>query len=236
MKSVAIMQPYFFPYLGYFQLIHSVDLFVCFDDVNFIKKGWIHRNQIVVNGGSHLFTVPLTRASQNRKINQIELDEFYKWRTVFLKMIRLNYSKCPQFDVVFNWLETCLNRDFDKISELNYLTILEVLKFLDIDSRKVVRSSSIYNNSDLVGQDRILDICLQEGASRYINAYGGRELYQNEFFQEQNIELRFLKTGKIIYPQKSDIFVPYMSILDLLFNVPKHDVNGMLNKYDLLTP
>ena len=111
MKSVAIMQPYFLPYLGYFQLIHASDLFVCFDDVNYIKKGWINRNQILVNGKPHLFTIPLLGASQNKKINQIELDDFSKWRANFLKMIQFNYAKCSQYEHVFPWLENVLIDD-----------------------------------------------------------------------------------------------------------------------------
>lgn len=234
MKSVAIMQPYFFPYLGYFQLIHASDLFVCFDDVNYIKKGWINRNQILVNGKPHLFTIPLLGASQNKKINQIELEDFSKWRANFLKTIQFNYAKCSQYEQVFPWLENVLIEDTQKVADLNYQSIVGVLDYLALDASKVIRSSSIYNNVELAGQDRILDICIQEKADQYINAIGGAELYQSDDFMQRSIELRFLKSSQLIYPQKSDIFVPYMSMLDVLFNVSKRDVVAMLNNYDLL--
>lgn len=236
MKSVAIMQPYFFPYLGYFQLVHSSDLFICFDDVNFIKKGWIHRNQLIVNGKAHLFSIPLIGASQNKKINQLELEGFSKWREGFLKMVRMNYGKCSEYNLVYPWLENLLNQDHNQISELNYSSIIGVLEFLDCNSSKVIRTSSLYHNADLVAQERIIDICKQEKADVYINAIGGQDLYQKEAFNQCGMELRFLKSREIIYPQKSDIFVPYMSILDVLFNVPVQAVKNLFDNYDLLKP
>ncbi len=236
MKSVAIMQPYFFPYLGYFQLVHSSDAFICFDDVNFIKKGWIHRNQLIINGQSHLFSIPLIGASQNKKINQLELDNFSKWREGFLKMIRMSYGKCSEYNLVFPWLEKLLNQEHGLITELNYNSIVGVLEFLDINSSKVIKTSSIYNNADLVAQKRIIDICMQEKADVYINAIGGQNLYQKDAFNQCGMELCFLKSREINYPQKSDIFVPYMSILDVLFNVPMQEVKNLFNNYDLLKP
>jgi hypothetical protein len=236
MKSVAIMQPYFFPYLGYFQLIDAVDKFVCFDDVNYIKKGWINRNQILVDGQPHMFTIPLTGASQNRKINELNLNDYSKWSFAFLKMVQLNYAKCTQYEVLYPWLEELLNRSFIGIAELNYTTIIEVLKLLGMDFHKVQATSSSYKNQSLSAQERILDICLQEQANKYVNPIGGQELYQKEFFSRRKVELSFLKSNSITYPQKSDIFVPYMSILDVLFNVSKHEIVTMLKNYELIVP
>src|SRR5437016_5023773 len=101
--TVAIMQPYFFPYLGYFQLVNAVDTFVFFDDVNFINKGWINRNQVLQQNTPLRFTVPLLKASQNRKINEIELSDFPAWRKQFLRSIEMNYKRAPFFDIVFKW-------------------------------------------------------------------------------------------------------------------------------------
>ncbi len=236
MKSLAVMQPYFFPYLGYFQLIDSVDKFVCFDDVNYIKKGWINRNQILVNGRAHIFTVPLVGASQNKKINELELSEYSSWCFGFLKMVRLNYTRSSQFELVYPWLEDVLNRRYIGISDLNYNTTIEVLKFLGLDFQKVQASSMSYNNDCLIAQERILDICFQEKVGRYVNAIGGQGLYQKEVFSERNVHLTFLKSNTISYQQKSNIFVPNLSILDVLFNVPRHEVLLLLKNYELIEP
>ena len=99
------MQPYIFPYLGYWQLMKAVDTFVVFDDVNFIKKGWIHRNNILVSGQKHMFTLPLQKASQNKKINEIDLSESENWREKILRSIFMAYKKAPMFDSVYALLE-----------------------------------------------------------------------------------------------------------------------------------
>src|SRR5687768_6232595 len=96
--KLAIMQPYFLPYLGYYQLVNAVDTFVFFDDVNFIKKGWIHRNQVLVNGEAHKFTIPLKDASQNKKIYEVHLSDYAAWRDSFLKIIDFNYKKAPYYE------------------------------------------------------------------------------------------------------------------------------------------
>src|SRR5258708_21690699 len=130
--TAAIMQPYFFPYLGYYQLVNAVDTFVFFDDVNYINKGWINRNQLLHQNKPSRFTVPLLRASQNRKINEIELSDFSAWRKQFLRTLEMNYKRAPFFDFVFTWLTDFLSNDYLCISDLACESIKAVSGLLQL--------------------------------------------------------------------------------------------------------
>ncbi|MFA0557976.1 MULTISPECIES: WbqC family protein [unclassified Vibrio] len=217
--KVAIMQPYFFPYFGYFELIKSVDKFVIYDDVNYIKKGWINRNRILISGEPKMFTMPLVNASQNRRINEILLSpQISLWKTKFLKTIELNYKRAPHFDETYALVSKIIDYKAESLSEFITNSIVNVAKHLDINSEFVISSSS-YNNSQLKGQDRIIDICKKECASVYINAVGGRELYTRDVFLNNNVELRFMENKSLGYEQFSNEFVSNLSIIDvLMFN------------------
>lgn len=232
--KVAIMQPYFFPYIGYFQLINAVDKFIIYDDVNFINKGWINRNNILVNNSPNLIQVPLIAASQNRLIKDILLVDENKWKDKLLKTISFNYKKAPFFDQIFSLLEEVLLSEYRTISDLNYFTILKTCSYLNIET-ELIRSSSIYENCDLKGENRILDICLKEKADQYINPIGGQLLYNKIKFQENGIVLNFINSQISPYSQNTDSFINYLSIIDtMMFCSPKEIKSNLINQYKLL--
>jgi hypothetical protein len=184
--TIAIMQPYIFPYIGYFQLINAVDKFVIYDDVNFINKGWINRNNILVSGRAHLFTIPLKDASQNKLIYEVELAVNDPWKKKFLKTIQQSYLKAPNYQQAFLLIEEIVNFQAETISELTLHALQKICAYLKITT-EIVPSSSVYNNTALKAQDRILDICKQEKAVHYINPVGGMELYEKnkaEYYQK----------------------------------------------------
>ena len=226
--KIAVMQPYLFPYIGYFQLFHAVDKFVVFDDVNFIKKGWINRNNILINGQKYLFTIPLQKSSQNKQIKDIKVAENNDWQTKFLKSILLNYKKAPFFDETFALVKEVINSEEITIAKLILRSFYLLKEALGLQS-EIIKSSTIYNNCDLKAQNRILNICKQENAIQYINPLGGVELYNKAFFRENGIELSFLKTQTFIYEQFGNEFVPYLSIIDVLM------FNGFTKTKELLT-
>ena len=230
---IAIMQPYFFPYLGYFQLINCVDTFVIFDDVNFINRGWINRNNILLNGSPHLIHVPLIEASQNKLINEILVVSETKWRTKLLKNIEHSYKRAPYFDPVYAIFESVIQSSHALISLLNLFGIQKVCDYLKINT-KLVESSSIYENKSLKGQDRIIDICKKEKAEQYVNPSGGIELYDKSIFKEEGIQLNFLISKKTPYQQFKNEFVPYLSILDIMMFNSVEEINDLLNNgYEL---
>jgi hypothetical protein len=232
-KRLAIMQPYFLPYIGYFQLIAAVDKFVIYDDVNFINKGWINRNRMLANGEPLLFTVPVSGASQNRLICDLRLSLDKSWQIRLLKTIELNYRKAPQFQVVFPLLQKVILYAEVELSAFVLNSLKEVSLFLGI-ADKFVKTSMKYGNSHLQGQDRILDICVQEGASIYVNAAGGVALYERHIFAASNITLQILRSDPWPYTQGKAGYVGSLSIIDVLMWNDRAALQSALGSFTLI--
>lgn len=229
--KLAIMQPYLFPYFGYFQLINAVDKFVFYDDVNFIKNGWINRNKILIHGKPAYFTVQLKEASSFKLINQIE---FIDNRQKLLKTIRMAYSKAPYFDDVFPVINSCLNVQTKLICELVIHAVQEICRFLEIET-VFEKSSQIYPETKHLNKiQRIQRICENNNADSYINAIGGTELYSKPFFNNLNVELYFIQSMDIIYKQHENQFIPNLSIIDLMMFNSKNELRDYLNSYVLI--
>ena len=212
--TLGIMQPYFMPYIGYFQLMKAVDRYVVYDDVNYIKRGWVNRNNILVNGEKRMFTITLKKASQNKLFNEIVIgDDFEK----LMKMLRMNYSKAINFD--------------ETMTVFVANSFQEILKYLSIDT-ELLMSSSIIKDNSLRGKDKIMHICKILGTDVYYNAIGGRNLYDKEEFKKQGIILNFVYPVVQPYPQLHvNDFVSNLSMIDILMNNTKDDVNRLLDVY-----
>lgn len=233
MPKVAIMQPYFLPYIGYFQLVNAVDEFILYDDVSFINKGWINRNNILVGNKANLFTIPLKDASQNKLINEIEIIQDGKWQSKLLKTIEQSYKKAPNFTSFFPILQEIINFPENNISKYIYNSIQKICNYLNINTL-IIPSSQVFNNSELKAQSRIIDICKKSNSNHYINPIGGTELYNKVDFEIENIQLNFIKTKPIKYNQFSNEFVPYLSIIDLIMFVNKTEIKLLINEFELV--
>lgn len=233
-STLAVMQPYLFPYLGYFQLIAASEKFVVYDDVNHIKQGWVNRNRILVNGQAHLFTLPVKNASSFMLIRDLELDphQFGKWREKFLRMVAQAYSRAPHLQTILGLLEDVLGRQHERLTDLLVAGIRSSMAHMGLRT-ELVTSSTIYQNGHLAGQERILDICAQEGVQRYVNAIGGKDLYHREAFAARGLTLNFLRSRLPEYKQGKIPFVAGLSVLDVMMFVPKEEVRTMLEAYDL---
>lgn len=231
--KVAIMQPYILPYIGYFQLINAVDIFVVYDDVNYIKKGWVNRNTILVNGKVFLFSIPLKKVSQNKFINQIDIDENLGWRTDLLKTITLSYKKAPFFAEVFPIIEDIITQKENNLAKFITYSLREICNFLSIETTIMI-SSAIDKNNDLTGQDKIIEICKKLQADNYINAIGGMEMYDKDIFIKHNISLNFIKSNPIIYSQFKNEFIPWLSIIDVMMLNSPERIKDHLSKYELI--
>ena len=218
--KISIMQPYIFPYIGYFQLINSVDKFIVYDDVNYIKQSWINRNSILVNGKAFKFSVPLHYQSSFEKINKTFLSEknYSPWANKFLRTIEISYKKSPFFHNVYPRLINFFLTKNCSISELALNSLKFVAEYTGITT-EFVDSSEKYNNQNLTSQARIIDICLREKAEIYINTTGGIKLYSKSDFLEKAIDLQFITSEEIVYRQFNNNFIPHLSIIDvLMFN------------------
>lgn len=224
------MQPYLFPYIGYFQLINIADKFVLYDDVNYIKKGWINRNNLMVNGKKMLFTVSLAHASQNKLINEIEIaDTFEK----LLKTIQINYSKAEYYKQTNELINKIISYKQNNLRDFIKNSLEALTNYIGIESEMLV-SSELNKNNALKGQDKILEICKLLNASSYFNLPGGMDLYDKNKFREAGIELYFVKTNHTPYKQFSKEFEPALSIIDVLMHNSIERVNELLNKYELV--
>ncbi|RZK25749.1 MAG: hypothetical protein EOO43_04705 [Flavobacterium sp.] len=232
---IGIMQPYFMPYIGYFQMLKAVDTFVFYDDVNFIKQGWINRNRILINDKDFLFTIPLHKANSFNLIKDTLINKklYDNWKRKFLQSITQNYKKAPNFTEVNTLINNILDTACTSISQLAIESVIATSKYLGIETTFFV-SSERYQNIGLERQERLLDICKKEGATHYLNALGGQELYTKESFEVRDITLSFIKTKPIVYKQFTEPFVPWLSMIDVLMFNSVVEVNEMLDKYELM--
>ena len=231
--KLGIMQPYLFPYIGYFQLLNTVDQFVIHDDVQWIKGGWINRNRILVNNTDKMITISVSKRSNFDLINQFQIAPLPNNRKKFLQQISFAYQKSPQFASVFSLLSKIILNPEDNLSKYILFSLEEIKSFLDIKT-PILISSKLSKTNGLKGQARVIDICKILKATTYINPIGGTELYDKDVFNKIGINLNFIKTKDFTYPQFNNAFIPYLSIIDvLMFNNPK-TIRKLLLEYDLL--
>lgn len=230
--KVAIMQPYFFPYIGYYQLVNAVDRFVFLDDVNFINRGWINRNRILLDGKDYLFTIPLREASQNKLINEIIVAE-ENWRYKILKTIELGYKKAPHFDEVYELLKTVFFLPVTNIATLAKKSVQTVCDFVGIGTI-IIDSANVFNNKEMRGEERIIHINKMLFATDYINPIGGLELYSRENFLNNGINLHFLRTKEVCYKQFKKSFIRNLSIIDVMMFNDKEVIYKFLNDYEII--
>lgn len=231
----AIMQPYLLPYLGYYQLVNAVDVFVFYDDVQFITKGYINRNAILAHGNALTFTVPLSKASQNMLIKDVAVHhiEYAKWWAKFKKTLIQCYTSAPCFDDAMYLMEKIFQDPSDSIAELAEKSIRTISDYLDF-STVFKKSSELSYDRNSTGEKKIMELCAIFDADTYINPIGGKELYMSASFTEKDMDLLFLKTKDISYPQKSEKFIPSLSIIDVLMHNEKTEVLKFMEAYDLI--
>lgn len=231
--KIGIMQPYFIPYIGYWQLINAVDKYVIYDDVNYIKRGWINRNRILINNVPKYFNIPVLGASQNKLINEIQVNHDEKILNKNLRTVRMAYGKAPFFNEVFPLVEEMLCCKEDNIASYIVASTANICAYLDIKT-ELIMSSDLDKDNTLRGQDKILEICQLLGATDYYNAIGGRELYSFAKFENKGIKLHFLRRNEIRYRQFGDQFYPDLSIVDIMMFNSRKTVKDMINEYTLI--
>lgn len=228
--KVGIMQPYFFPYIGYFQLIHAVDSFVMYDDVNFIKGGWINRNFILSNGQKTRITLQLLGASPNLLIKQVQIGNNCQ---KLLKTIRQSYAKAPYFQDVIELIEKILSSKETNLAGFLDFGLRQICDYLGLD-REWNISSNLRKDIHLKGQQKVLAVCNELGATQYINMPGGKELYDHASFAEQDIQLSFLEPHINSYEQNINEFIPYLSIIDVMMFNSQQQCQQMIKEYEIV--
>lgn len=231
--KIGVMQPYFMPYIGYWQLMNYVDKYVIFDDVNYINRGWIDRNRILINKQAQYIGLPVVGKSQNKLINEINVNTDKKLIEKVIKTVELSYKKSKYFEDVFPLFCEIMRNDEKNLALFLKDSILQIAKYLDINTEFFL-SSNIEKDNSLKGQDKILQICKKLNGTEYINAIGGQELYSKELFSDNGLKLSFLKTSSIEYNQTSSSFEPNLSIIDVLMNCSKEETKEFLDCFELI--
>jgi hypothetical protein len=233
MKRVAVMQPYFLPYIAYFQLLASVDQFIVYDNIKYTKKGWINRNRMLLNAKEATFSLPLKKGSDSNAVIEREMASEFD-RGKLLNRFRDAYGRAPQFKLTYPVLERIVQHEEANLFRYIYHSIIQLCEHLGIDT-EISISSEIPIDHDLKGQDKVLALCKAVGAGTYINTIGGIELYDKADFRIQGIDLKFIKTRPFEYAQFGDAFVPWLSILDVLMFNPVNTVRAYINEhYELI--
>jgi hypothetical protein len=232
--KIGVMQPYLFPYIGYIQLINAVDKFVVYDDVQYINRGWINRNRILVQNKPKLFTLGVKKCNQKGLICERCFSEsFNKERTKFLKTIQHSYRKAPFFQEVMMLMDSIFQCQEKKLSVFITNSLKEICRFLGIETTFLF-SSELAIPEGVGGQEKILYINKLLKSKMYINPIGGVELYTKKRFEENGIELRFLKPVVMQYKQFDNIFIPNLSIIDVIMFNSIDAVKGMLKDFELI--
>lgn len=232
-KRLAVMQPYFLPYIGYFQLIKAVDQFVIYDNIKYTKKGWINRNRFLLNGKDKVFSVALRAGADSLDVAQRVVSESFD-RSSLLKQFEAAYRKAPHFERAFPVIEKLVRYESNDLFSYILHSLRSVCDYLGIDTDIVVSSSQNIDRA-LSGQERVIAICKFTTAGHYINAIGGQELYDRKAFQAQGITLNFLKSRPYEYVQFGNDFVPWLSIVDVMMFNPVESIQTYLtNGYDLV--
>ena len=237
--KIAVMQPYLFPYVGYFQLIKEADMFIFHDNVQYIKGGWINRNRILLDQDDHLFTFSLKNDSSFKNINKRYFtDDFAEQCNTFLRVLQTAYGNAPNFENTMHLVKKTLKimkpHESENIAFKISRSIKTLSEYLKLKT-DFIFASDIGKNRENTPQERIINICKKLNANKYVNLPGGKKLYDYKTFLEQGIELSFLEPGVKPYPQFSENFIPRLSIIDVIMFNNHSNINDLLNDYTIMT-
>jgi len=233
-ERLSIMQPYVFPYIGYFHLIEASDKIVFYDDVTYIKQGWINRNRILLQDKDFLFTIPLENASSFRLILETKPLSGDKYQEKFLGLIRSVYRKAPYYSEVYKLIESVIIQEHDNVADLAISSITAVYDYLGKEIKWTKSSTCSPQTRGMGKADRLIQITKDLGYRKYVNPIGGLELYDRGYFNSQGVELNFIQSREVPYKQFNDQFVPWLSILDILMFNDITEINKQFSAYDII--
>lgn len=232
--KLGIMQPYFFPYLGYWQLMNAVDKYVVYDDVNYIKGGRINRNNILINGMAKNINIILKEASPFKHINEINVNDNIVYKKKLENKIKMAYSKAPYYNIIMPILQEIIYQKEENLAKYILNSFFIINNYLDINT-ELILSSSLKKDCSLKGKEKVIYICKMLNATEYYNSIGGIDLYNKKDFEKHNIKLLFLKMNNdFTYKQFNNDFISNLSIIDVLMFNSKEECKDLLSKYTLI--
>lgn len=226
-RTIAIMQPYFLPYMGYWQLINAVDEFVIYDTIQYTKKGWINRNRFLRNGRDEIFSLPLKKDASSLFVKERSLAENFD-RHKLIRQLCEAYKTAPYFSNHFPLFEDIINNREQNLFEYIFCSVKKICHFLDIQT-PITKSSSIKSgHEEEKGTHKVLNICKSLGATNYLNPEGGKALYHHDDFNREGISLSFLCSKPLGYQSFGVTCIPHLSILDVMMFSSAEQVKSYL--------
>ncbi len=226
-ERLVILQPLFLPWMGMFDMMGQADLFVILDNVQFSRQSWQQRNRIKTSQGVRWLSVPVVHRF-GQKINEVKIDYGRDWVPDHLKTIYHNYKKAPHFDEIYNLVEGIYRRKTERLCDLSFDFIQSVKDYLKIPTRLMKASEVPLQNRG--SKDYVLDLCRYFKSRVYLNGPAGKKLYDPKEFKDAGIDLIFHEYVHPVYPQLHGEFVPYLSVVDLLFNCGSLSYNSLRPK------
>lgn len=237
--KLAIMQPYFMPYIGYFQLINTTDKWIIYDTVQYINHGWMNRNRILhptPETGWQYITIPIKKHSLSTKIKDIEINSNEKWQQRILGQLNHYKRKAEYFNQAVDMVSECLEIKENSLSKFNASVLSIICKKLDINFDYLFSSELELSFNDMSNaEDKVLAISKHLDATEYINLIGGLELYNFNTFENNNIKLSFLKSIPFEYKQHEREYIPYLSILDLFMFNSIYEIKEYIKNYEIVS-
>jgi len=235
MKKIAIMQPYLFPYIGYFQLIHAVDTFIVLDNVQYINRGWINRNRILLNQEPYLFSFSVKSGARDLSINQRYYSEARSNEIAkFEKTLYYAYNKAPNYEEVIDLLKNIEQQTVESNVAISNTTQLQLLiAYLGIETQ-FQYASEIKERTEESAEQYLISICKAKGSENYVNPLGGQSLYSKTAFSQNGIILNFIQTKPYVYSQLGKVWVPHLSIIDVMMFNTKEQIRELLGQYELV--
>ena len=234
-RKVAVMQPYFFPYVGYFNLLHACSKLIFLDNAKLNTRGWVCRNAISLQGKRHMFSVPLVGKSQNKDINQHQLFQFDEFRDKFLKTLHLEYSKYDNYPIIEKAIWDVFSNESQRMDQLAITSVKVTCKLLGLNTEFRKASELPLKNDGASASEYIIQIMKYVGATQYVNLPGGRSLYDPVYFKQEGIGIEFIlpKEPQYIDTKGTSRQSSGLSILDVLFRMPRSNWGSVLTSYTL---
>ena len=213
---IAIMQPTYLPWLGYFELMHNCDLFVFLDDVQFVKKSWHHRNRVKTSTGETMLTVPVfSKGKRRQQIRETLINNELPWERKHFITIKNNYKKACFFDNYIDELQKIYSRDYNKLLDISIALIELIRREIGI-STDTIMSSAL--NTEGVKSQKIINICKKLKSDVLYDTQGAEAILDLDLFEKNNIKVIYQRFKHPIYRHLHEDFISHLSALDLLFN------------------
>ena len=226
---IGILQPGYLPWLGFFEQMYKSNIFVIYDDVQYDKHGWRNRNRIKIANGIQWLTVPvLVNFKEHPLVNEVRIDNKINWRKKHLFSIRQNYSKAPFFEKYLNIFEDAYSKDWEYLVDIDMHFIVKLAECLGMSDKEIVRSSSLNVTGDTI--ERLIRICKIFNANTFYEGSSGRNYIDETLFAEHGIKIEYQDYKHPVYNQLYGDFIPYLSVIDLLYNHGEESLSILANE------